>query len=711
MSKPKTTNKNRELRTRREAVVASGARLNVLAGVALIACAVFSSYSPAINGKLIFDDDQLVTDNDLVQSPRGLHQLWRDPRALEFYPITYDSYWIEWRMWEMHPAGYHVTNLILHVVGALLIWAVLRRLSVPGAFFAALIFAVHPVNVESAAWISQRRNMLSLLFFLLSIYWYLKTEMLSPALPSQGGPWEQGKDSHPSPLAPHPSPLAPRPSSLFYCLSLTAFTLAMLSKGSAAVLPVLLLGIIWWLRRLTRRDFLLTSPFFAVAAALTWVNIWFQTHGANEVLRTASFIERMLGAGAVPWFYLYKAFFPVDLCFIYPMWNISVGDPAWWIPLVAALAVSAVLWLYRNSWSRPFLFAWGFFCAALVPVMGFADVGFMKYSLVADHYQHIAIIGVVAILTAGMATWLRQVQGGLRRASLAIGAAATCILIYLTFKQCFLYRDPFTLYQAILRKNPRCSIAEINLGSAFGNIGNHKEAEKHYKRAIQFESDRYLACNYLGLMACQDGKYTIAIEYFHEVIRYKPDYADAYMNLGSALAQIGRIDEAIKEYRESIRIKPYSSGPYYNLGVISERSGRISEAIELYEQAIQLKPTHVEAHYNLGGLLFNMGKIQEAKEHFEDALRWKPDYIDARQNLGTALMTEGRYEPAISQFRQVMALDPNRCDALFYLAASLSNTGQSAAAQEAARKALDLARSQNNAGLAKKIEDWLNSQQ
>ena len=304
----------------------------------------------------------------------------------------------------MRPAGYHVTNLILHAAEALLIWVILRKLSIPGAFLAAAIFAVHPVNVESVAWIAQRKNTMAMLFFLLSILWYLKTVIPAasvgmPQVRSHGGPWERETFSS---FIRHPSSLY-----FWYWLSLTAFVLAMLSKGSVVVLPVLLLGIIWWLRPVTIRDMLRTAPFFAVAAALAAVNVWFQTHGSGEVLRTASFTERLLGAGGVVWFYLYKALLPLDLDFVYPQWHIKAGNPLWWLPLLAAFAVTAVLWRYRTSWSRPLLFAWGFFCVALAPVMGFTDVGFMKYSLVADHYQHIAVIGLIALAAAGWSAWFR----------------------------------------------------------------------------------------------------------------------------------------------------------------------------------------------------------------------------------------------------------------------------------------------------------------
>jgi hypothetical protein len=321
MSKRKKSSKKHALLSRPGTSIFSALPLNVSAGLAAIAVAVFLAYIPAINGGFLQDDEILLTNNSFIRESDGLYGFWCTTVSLDYWPVTNTTFWTEWRLWEMNPAGYHVTNLILHIVEAVLIWVLLRKLSIPGAFWAAMIFALHPVNVESAAWIAQRKNMTAMLFFLLSILWYLKAVMptaiagMAPAR-SHGGPWERvGMEIS--------SPLATRHSPLWYWLSLAAFVLAMLSKASAVVLPVLLLGIAWWLRPKetapffvpkktglspdVRRDLVLTAPFFAVAMALTVVNIWFQTHGTEVAFRTVSFVERLLGAGGVIWFYLYKA--------------------------------------------------------------------------------------------------------------------------------------------------------------------------------------------------------------------------------------------------------------------------------------------------------------------------------------------------------------------------------------------------------------------
>ncbi len=265
----------------------------VLSGVAIIAACVFIAYLPAINGDFIWDDDKLLTENQLVKAPEGLSYIWCTNKEIDFWPVTNSAFWLEWRLWEMNPLGYHVTNLILHTTEALLVWLILRKLSIPGAYLAALIFALHPVNVESVAWIASRKNLMAMLFFQFSILWYFKF------IERACRPFSERCLLAAKQIA-HPSSLIPDPSSFnrWYFLSLAAFLLAMLGKGSAVVLPVLLVGIVWWLRPLKWRDFAWISPFFVLAGILTRANMWFQVRDTGTVFRAAGLWDRILGARA-----------------------------------------------------------------------------------------------------------------------------------------------------------------------------------------------------------------------------------------------------------------------------------------------------------------------------------------------------------------------------------------------------------------------------
>ncbi|MGA2059704.1 MAG: tetratricopeptide repeat protein [Thermoguttaceae bacterium] len=699
------------------------------AGAAILALAVFTAYFPSLNGGFIWDDEALLTKNLLVKASAGLHRIWCTTDPTDYWPLTNTSFWIEWRLWDINSTGYHVANLVLHIAASLLIWTILRKLTIPGAFLAALIFALHPVNVESVAWIAQRKNTLSMLFFLFSILWYMKfNELARPRLAAKQF-------------------AARRPPStahcvLWYGLSLAAFMLAMLSKGSAAVLPALVLGIIWWRRSLTKQDFLRTAPFFIVAAALTLVNIWFQRSDVGEIIRNAGFVERLLGAGVVVCFYLYKALLPIDLAFIYPQWHIEADNPQWWLPLLAVLAVTAVLWWFRKGWSRPLLFAWGFFCVSLVPVMGFTDVGFMKYSLFADHYQHIAVIGVIALAAAGWSIWHQRARNAAHWTT-AIAVATVGAFTFLTYLQNELYRDAVTLYQDTLVKNPECWIAynnlgvelfqagqfqapikyfeqalhlkpnyataRNNLGLALNKAGRFQEAIENYEQALSLQPKYAEARNNLGYALASAGRLQEAIEHYREVLRLKADYPVAHNNLAMALLQTGRFQEAIEHYEQALRLKPDYAEARNNLGEALARTDRPLEAIKCYEQALSLQPDFPEAQYNLGLLLLQTGRPQESIKYFEQSLKLKPDYFVTHNNLGTALLRTGRLEEAIEHYEQALKIKPDYIEAYGNLAPAYLQAHRPADAVASARKGLELAQSMGRTDMTKQFEDLLKS--
>jgi len=334
--------------------------------VTAIAAATIAAYWPSLQGGFLWDDQTMLTKNGLIGFPDGLLRIWFTTQTIDYWPMTNSSFWLESRLWDMNPLGYHVSNIGLHIANCVLFWTLLRRLAIPGAWIAAMLFAVHPVNVESVAWIAERKNTLSMLFFLLSLLWSLD-------------------DSRRSRL-----------------LSIAAFALAMLSKGSVAILPLVMLLIAWWRRGvLTSRDWARSMPYFAIAVVLTAVNIWILSRGGGSPIRQVNIAERVVGAGAIIWFYLSKAVWPVHLAFVYPLWTVDSADVRWWLPLMAAAAVTASLWWLRQKpWARAVLFAWLYFVIALLPVMGFIDTPFMRYSLVGDHYQYLALLGPTALAGA-----------------------------------------------------------------------------------------------------------------------------------------------------------------------------------------------------------------------------------------------------------------------------------------------------------------------
>ncbi len=501
----------------------------------LLVVAALLAYLPALRGGFIFDDNVFLTGNPLIHAPDGLYRFWFSREAADYWPVTSSSLWVEWRLWGLDATGYHATNLLLHVTEALLFWAVLTRLTVPGAYFAALVFALHPLAAESVAWITERKNLLAFLFYLLSIFFFTGK--------TRAGCW----------------------------LSLLAFALAMLSKGSVVILPLVLLGTVVWHRRPTVRDVWRLAPFFLLAGAMAVIEAQFSTLLGPGDMPAMGFLPRLLRAGAIVWFYAGKMLWPAGLCFDYGPWMVDAHDPRWWLPLGGAIGVTALFWHYRRSWSRPLLFGWGYFCVALLPVTGFAEVGFMRYSPVSDHFAHLAIPGVAALAGMGWA-WLGGTAAAHRLGKAwPIGTAAVVAgaLGILTWQQSRTYARAETLYRDTLACNPSSWIAHTNL----------------------------------GVMLYEGGRIGSAITHLEAAVRLKPNFSVSRNDLGNAYFKAGRLDEAIAQYGEALRLRPDYCEAHNNLGAALAASGRLPEAVAQFEQALRIDPDYHEAQLNLARAL------------------------------------------------------------------------------------------------------------
>ena len=507
--------------------------------LALLVFLILLVYWPAVKGGYALDDEYMITQSPVISAPDGLYRIWCTTEEPDYWPLTYTTFWLEHRLWGNDPLGYHAVNVVLHIISVLLIWVILSKLSIPGAFLAALLFAIHPVNVESIAWIAQRKNALAMVFFLLSILWYLEGE--DAREPSESVANRAGQ------LAPRgQAALAQSLFNRWYWLSLVAFVLALLSKGSVAILPAILLGVVWWRRPISKRDLVRLVPFFVVAAIFVGINIWFQAHANVGHIREATFAQRLLGAGGVIWFYLYKALWPFDLAFIYPQWHFDAANPWWWLPLFAAIATTMVLfWQRHRPWVRATLFVWGFFCVSLLPVMGLTDVGFMRFSLVADHYQHIAIIGVVTLVATAICTWREPVQGIGRDMINAGLVTVVAGLSLLTWQQCGMYRDTITLYQTALEKNPDLWMLHGNLGDALFDAGRIQEAIPELREALRLYPESDDAHFYLARSLAKNRQWNEAIEHYEQTIRIRPDFMQANRELADLYVALGRQQEAI----------------------------------------------------------------------------------------------------------------------------------------------------------------------
>lgn len=481
----------------------------LLAAAIVLAAAAF--YLPAVDAGFIWDDDHFLTLNPLIRARDGLYRFWFTTAPRDYFPLTSSMLWVEWRLWGMDPTGYHVVNILLHAAAAALVWRVLKRLNVPGAWLAGLLFAVHPVNVPSVAWIAERKNALSLPLYLLSALLYMRFEDLGGARR--------------------------------YAASLALFLLALLSKTSVVMLPVVLLGCAWWRRgALTRRDVFRLLPFFALALAAGLVEMWFHAHRVLPHLaaRPEGFFSRLAAAGWAVWFYLYKAVLPLDLAMVYPRWRVDPREATAWLPLAILIGCLAFVWMRRrSSWGRPVLFAAGCFIASLFPVLGFFDISFMRHSLVADHWQYAAIIGVIALAAAAGVRGRERLRGAARSAAVVGAVILIGALGVLTWRQCALYQDAETLWRDTLSKNPRCWAAHTNLATALLARGNLQDAVAHYEIATRLEPDFPEAHYNLGNVFFALGDFRRAVEEYRALLRIQPDNAEVRQRLSDAQGKAG----------------------------------------------------------------------------------------------------------------------------------------------------------------------------
>ena len=421
------------------------------------------AYLPALSGKFVWDDDSWTTGIvGLLKNSAGLRSIWFQPTALQqYYPLTGTTFWLDYHLWGFHPLPYHVENLLLHIAAALLFWAVLWRLQVPGAWLAGALFALHPVMVESVAWITERKNVLSLVLYLGALLAYLRyAERLS------GDKCQVTRtDSIWSRVTCHVS--------LFYGLAFILFLAAMLAKATAFSLPAVILVIGWWQRgRLQwRRDILPMMPFSAVLIGFCLGTAWLEKNhvGAEGSEWAISFPERCLIAGRVLWFYSGKLLWPGQLCFVYPRWQVNAGTWWQWLYPVTAVAAVLILWWQRGRIGRGPLAAMLIFVGTLFPVLGFMNAYFMCYSFVCDHWVYLSSLGLIAL---GVGLIGRMTERFHAPELLnGFGAVVLVVLGLLTWQQCKIYADVDTLWRDTLAKNPGAWLAHNNLGVVLWDQG------------------------------------------------------------------------------------------------------------------------------------------------------------------------------------------------------------------------------------------------
>lgn len=661
--------------------------LNQWGLVSLVFGLVLICYWPALHGVRLWDDSAHIT-RPALQSWTGLWRIWTELGATQqYYPVLHTAFWIEHRLWGDATIGYHLVNLVWHATSVCLLAGLLRRLwFAPGRYLgkgprshlipagtewlAAVVFAIHPVCAESVAWISEQKNTLSLLFYLLSAITYFKY-----------------CDSR-------------RSSS--YAGALIFFILALGTKSVTATLPAAILVVLWWKNGglSWRRDVLPLLPWFCVGLAAGSLTAWVERAfiGAEGNRFDLSLVERTLLAGRVVWFYFFKLIWPADVAFFYPHWDVRAEAHGWIGYSSAAVVCTVILWALRGR-TRGLLAGWLLFAGSLFPALGFFNVYPFTFSYVADHFQYLASVSFISAVVGGAGLLVARFSPWGMRLAKATAVILVAGLAIMTVRQSRLYRDDETLfratvdrvptswmahhilafslakkpghrteaiaeYRAALRLNPEFPDSHLGLGvEVAATPAGRAEAVAEYERALTLRPDYAEAHNALGVELARTGEHlSEAITHYERALRIKPDFVEAQLNLANALMKMpGRNEEAFGHYVEALRLRPnYAQAHSDFADALSALPGKAEEAVAQYREALRLNPDSAAIHFRFANTLVHLpGRLAEAVSNYETVLRLKPDFAEAHANYANALANQGGHDAAVlAHYETALRIDP-----------------------------------------------------
>ncbi|MEY5019221.1 MAG: O-GlcNAc transferase [Verrucomicrobiota bacterium] len=682
---------------------------------ALIILACLWVYSPTYHGDWLWDDDQMLTANLTVQhrlspdpnvptdSLGTLKKLWVDPDGADYFPLSYTVLWAQWPFFGMESTGYHVTTILFHTAGALLFWVLLAKMRIPGAWLSGLVFAIHPICIESVAWISEIKNTLSMPLFMLSCMYWVGQDEESNAFKRKR----------------------------LYVLSIVFFLLSMLAKTSIVAFPVVTLLYAWWKRsEITKRDIMRSLPLFAISIVLGLVTIHYQWGRAigeekiiiGNLLSLDGFLSRMAISGMGVFHYIATVLWPVGLLPIYPRWE--VDPPKFWMLLAWPLFFAGLWWIWRkrnatfpSQWGHHALFVIGFFLLMVAPVLGFVTISYMRITWVADHFVYKPMISIVAFACAGLVLFFNRLKDSPKRGFCIAGSVLLLAFACLAFRQSTFWQDEDHMWEYTLKHNNNAWQAHNRLGAKKSSRGDLDGAHYHFQNATRLRPDlgethNNLASSLLarsqifqqkGDQAAAEREGAEAIHHASEACRLTPSLPIFHVNLANALLTLGRFPEAEAKYKEILGFAPNDSSVLNNCGVALCKQGKNEEAIPLFRRALEITPNLKDASDNLASALGNKdnpngastvpspegkpgelkydksvadsltmsGRIAEAAEIYLELLKKEPNNPALINNYGFILYRQGKSDEAIAKFRRALELDPNLKDAKENLAIAM----------------------------------------
>jgi tetratricopeptide (TPR) repeat protein len=631
-------------------------------------------YWPVRHGGWLWDDCLDITDNPALRDLAGLARIWFQPAGLfDFYPVKSTVQWLQWQLWQDQTLGYHLTNVGLHLASALLLWRILHKLGLRFAWLGALLFTVHPLTVESVAWIAELKNTLSLPPLLLAVDAFLDYT---------------DRERRPALLR----------AWLWFLVSL-------LCKTSGIMLPVFLLVLVWWRRgRVRPIDVAATVPFFATSLLLGIVTLWFQHHRgiAGESIALGGVLARLAQAGVTTVFYLGKSLWPVDLMPVYPLAPVVAPSLVHLWPCLGLGGAVVWLWHHRATWGKHVLLGFGFFVLHLLPVAGLFKMSYFRFSAVADHFVYLPLVGVIGLMVGGMELAVRWRARSYPFVAGAAGLLGLALAVQ-SYRYVVVFRNEEALWRAAVQRNPNAWVAHTNLGRILAESGRTAQALPHYHQALALNPREASIHVNLGCALASLGRWDDAMFHYHEALRLYPGSFEAHTNLGHALWQTGRVPEAVAHYQTALQLKPDDVKAHNSLGFILRNAGRLDEAIVHYAHAHRLKPDYFEAWFNEGEALLALDRPAPAVPCFEQALRLKSDFTDAHTGLGLALAKVRRLPEALAHLEQAARLAPHKPEVHNNLGTVLREAGNIAAAvapfEEAVRLHPDFAAALCNLGL------------